>query len=306
MTEKNDTISSKESIEALTEKLGGPFDSRRDFLKKTTAMSAAGLGLSMGTGTVAASGQPAALTPKKKFEKFGDGKFILLENPEGGKFPQTRPVACGGSKEEYHVYQIFYLSEDADAAARESYLLVPTGTDVETAQVYKFAGEPAPCEGDEKGKFEFLKVAYEPVDLEDEDDDEEKEVDGATVTFRNQTYGGSKVTVQETFLPEEGFMAIHDLSLVADGLNPVDSVIGASELLDAGEHEDVEVPLFESVPGAEFNQDELQSTQALIAMPHKSTNDNETYDFVQSGGEKDGPFTRGGAAVVDIAFVVVE
>ncbi|NEU56305.1 ferritin-like domain-containing protein [Halorussus sp. MSC15.2] len=57
MTENNrDDERPEESIEALTENLGGGSDSRRGFLKKGATASAAGLGLSAGAGNVAASG----------------------------------------------------------------------------------------------------------------------------------------------------------------------------------------------------------------------------------------------------------
>lgn len=142
------------------------FPSRRDVLKKGAAATAAtGLGLSTGAGSAGAHQEVTALTPKKKFEQYQDQTFILLENPEGGKIPHERPVKCGGSKQQYHVYQIFFLGIDAEKEARESYLLVPTGTDVETAELYTFAGDPKPCEGDEKGKFEFVRVDYQPVDM---------------------------------------------------------------------------------------------------------------------------------------------
>ena len=45
-----------EICESILDNVGRPSDSRRDFLKKGAAVSAAGLGLSVGTGTVGASG----------------------------------------------------------------------------------------------------------------------------------------------------------------------------------------------------------------------------------------------------------
>ena len=55
--EYNDFETGEENgrIESLTENLGRAFDSRRSFLKKGVAASAAGLGLSAGAGNVAAS-----------------------------------------------------------------------------------------------------------------------------------------------------------------------------------------------------------------------------------------------------------
>lgn len=59
MTDENQNAETGETAgrpERLAENLGGAFGSRRDFLKKGVAASAAGLGLSAGAGNVAASG----------------------------------------------------------------------------------------------------------------------------------------------------------------------------------------------------------------------------------------------------------
>lgn len=135
-------------------------------------------------------------------------------------------------------------------------------------------------------------------------DDDEGEAESASVTFENQSTDGSSVTVASATLPEGGFVAIHDARLLeGDALG---SVVGVSELLDAGEHEDVEVTLFGDVPGAEFEQSALEETQPLIPMPHLNTNDNESYDFISSEGADDGPYTNAGAAVVGLGFAVIE
>jgi hypothetical protein len=34
-------------------------------------------------------------------------------------------------------------------------------------------------------------------------------------------------------------------------------------------------------------------------MPHRDTNDNQTYDFVATSGEADGPYVTGGDPVID-------
>jgi rubrerythrin len=57
MTDENDNIDTNESIESLFENVERAIESRRGFLKKGVAASAAGLGLSAGTGSVAASGE---------------------------------------------------------------------------------------------------------------------------------------------------------------------------------------------------------------------------------------------------------
>ena len=126
----------------------------------------------------------------------------------------------------------------------------------------------------------------------------------ASVTFDDQTTDGSSVTVASVTMSDGGFVAIHDSTLL-DG-EVIGSVVGVSDVLDAGTHEGVDVALFGGVPGAEFDQDALQEDETLIAMPHFDSNGNGTYDFVTSGGEADGPYTSGGEAVTDDAMVTVE
>jgi hypothetical protein len=118
--------------------------------------------------------------------------------------------------------------------------------------------------------------------------------DTATATFSDQSTDGTSVVVDSVNLPEGGFVTIHD-SRLTDG-QAVLSVRGTSAYLEAGNHEDIEVEL----------DDPLVEGDTLIAMPHRDTNGNETYDFVSSQGEEDGPYTADGNAVVDDADVQVD
>jgi hypothetical protein len=105
------------------------------------------------------------------------------------------------------------------------------------------------------------------------------------------------------FLPEDGYVAIHDSSLL-DGVI-VGSVIGISEYLEGGTYRNLDVTLFD-VAGADFDDDmALDEDQTLIAMPYMKTNDNEVCNFVETGGEEDGPYTEDGEAVVDDGKVTV-
>jgi signal recognition particle receptor subunit beta len=124
----------------------------------------------------------------------------------------------------------------------------------------------------------------------------------ASVTFEDQTSDGTTVTVAEVTLPEDGYVAIHDSSLL-DG-EVVGSVIGVSEYREAGTYEDLNVTLFD-VPGAEFNETELTENDTLIAMPHEETGNNTVYDFVATDGMEDGPFVADGQPVTDSAAVTV-
>ncbi|MFC6826656.1 DUF7282 domain-containing protein [Halopelagius fulvigenes] len=131
---------------------------------------------------------------------------------------------------------------------------------------------------------------------------EDDEDSFALLDFENQCTEGEEVELDDVTLSEGGFVAIHDARLLEGQVT--ESVIGVSEYLEAGEHDEIEVELFD-VEGADFDDDRLYSDQPLIPMPHYDTNDNETYDFVSSGGEEDGPFTENGQAVVDLGFALV-
>jgi hypothetical protein len=126
----------------------------------------------------------------------------------------------------------------------------------------------------------------------------------ASVTFESQTIDGETVTVESVTVPDGGFVAIHDSSLLDGAV--VESVIGVSAYLEPGTHEDVEVTLFEGVDGADFDTDSLEEDDTLIAMPHRDTDGDEEYDFVQNDGGNDGPYTEDGEAVVDDAEATVE
>ena len=136
-----------------------------------------------------------------------------------------------------------------------------------------------------------------------EDDSDDGSDDGATIEFRNQSSDGTEVTVESVTLPDGGYVAFHDTSLL-DG-EVLGSVVGVSEYLDSGTSEDVDVTLFD-VEGADLADEELSDGQALVPMPHRETGDNETYDFVATDGEEDGPYTRAGAPVVDLGYVAVD
>ena len=124
----------------------------------------------------------------------------------------------------------------------------------------------------------------------------------ASVTFENQTSDGTTVTVQNVTVPDDGYVAIHDDSLLEG--NVVGSVIGVSEFLDNGTYENLSVTLYD-VPGATFNETELTENQTLIAMPHEETGNNTVYDFVATNGTEDGPFLVDGQPVVDSGLVTL-
>jgi hypothetical protein len=116
--------------------------------------------------------------------------------------------------------------------------------------------------------------------------------DAATV-LSGQTTDGTSVVVDYVRVDDGGFLTIHDSTLL-DG-EAVESVRGTSAYLDAGSVSDLTVEL----------DDPLESGDTLIAMPHRDSNGNETYDFAESGGDEDPPYTRDGGAVTDSADIEV-
>jgi len=124
------------------------------------------------------------------------------------------------------------------------------------------------------------------------------------VVFGDQAGAGDNVTVESVFVPEGGYVAVHDDSLF-DG-DAVGSVVGVSDYLEPGTHENVSVTLYEGVEGADFADDAASEDNAtLVAMPHMETTDNEDFEFVESDGEDDGPYVVDGAAVVDVGNLTI-
>ncbi|WP_435318599.1 DUF7282 domain-containing protein [Haloarchaeobius sp. TZWSO28] len=117
--------------------------------------------------------------------------------------------------------------------------------------------------------------------------------DEATATFDAQASGGHRVVVDSVFLPEGGFVTMHDSSL-SEG-DVFDSVRGTSDYLAPGYHENVEVVL----------EQPMTEDGSLVAMPHMDSDGDMTYDFVDSEGGDDGPYTADGGAVVDAGNVTI-
>jgi hypothetical protein len=137
---------------------------------------------------------------------------------------------------------------------------------------------------------------------DDTDTDTNETNETATVNFEDQESDGTSVTVDNVTVPRDGYVAIHNDSLL-DG-DAVGSVVGVSDYLEAGEYDNLTVELFD-VPGADFNESELTENQTLIAMSHEETTGDESYDFVSSNGTDDGPYTADGAAVTDDADITL-
>lgn len=124
----------------------------------------------------------------------------------------------------------------------------------------------------------------------------------STVTFADgeTQAGGTQAVLDSVELAEGGFVTVRDDSL-ANGTTG--GVIGVSEYLDSGTHENVVVTLFD-VPGASFEREKLPvGSQSLTAVLHRDTDGDETFDFVASGGGTDGPYTYEGEILTDDAQI---
>ena len=108
------------------------------------------------------------------------------------------------------------------------------------------------------------------------------------VWLGDQTSNGSAVTVSIATLPEGGFVAVHTLQYSAtrnetygttEAVNP-ESVIGVSEYLAPGVHENVPVELSEP----------LNRTEELVVIAYHDTNENQAFEFVRLNGTVDGPY----------------
>lgn len=125
--------------------------------------------------------------------------------------------------------------------------------------------------------------------------------DVATVTFDDQDARGVTVNVASVYLPDGGFVVIHDDRLL-DG-DALASVIGNTAYKNPGEYTDLRVPV--------DPQQISDGENLLIAMPHRNTNRSRKYDFVTSGGEEDPPYVDpddtnedGTDVVIDPATVI--
>jgi predicted ribosomally synthesized peptide with SipW-like signal peptide len=111
--------------------------------------------------------------------------------------------------------------------------------------------------------------------------------------------GSTMVHVDKTTLPEGGFVVLHNETLLTQG-DAAGSVIGNTAYLTPGTHGNLEIEVAD--PPNDIVDDNGDGDSTVIAMAHKDTNDNQTYDFPNA----DGPYTIDGSAVVDPGVVNVE
>ena len=137
----------------------------------------------------------------------------------------------------------------------------------------------------------------------------------ADISFGSQTSDGMTVVVDAVTLSEGGFVVISQADVVDPGefLEPHPEmdlpVIGISEYLEPGDHEDVTVELFTDAPGLPPAFDDVLAPDeyTLRAMAHRDTNENETFDYFPTFAAEDRPYVdEDGEPVFDEATVTVE
>lgn len=134
----------------------------------------------------------------------------------------------------------------------------------------------------------------------------------ATIDIRNQRSDGTVVHTDSVTMVDGGFVSIHDRRRFKGEI--LGSIIGITESLEPGRHDDVPVELFTeaaTAPGPSKGQDEdgLTQTQPLLAIPHRNENGGagDTFDGGEDGAYRDGPKQIGRFPVVnDYATVRVE
>jgi len=213
--------------------------------------------------------------------ELSEGGFVTIHDGsllDGETFASVRGTSEyleAGHHENVRVHLDDELSEDAT-------VIPMPHTDSNDNQMYDFVEDEGGADGPYvDGDGAIVDTASATLQTE------------ASATVDAQASGGNHVTVDRVFVPEGGFVTMHDSS-INDG-ETFDSVRGTSEYLEPGLHHDVTVAL----------DDPLTEDDTLVAMPHTDSNDNQMYDFVDEEGGADGPYTADGSAVVDAGMVTV-
>lgn len=159
--------------------------------------------------------------------------------------------------------------------------------------------------------------------------------DTAEVEFEDQTMEGSSVTVVRATLPQGGFVVIYDASQATQDPNQQDpnqqdpnqqdpnqdnqttgqDVLGSSEYLEAGTHNNVRITITTGTTGTGgggtgndtgTGTTGTGSELTLTAMLHLDTNNNRQFDG-EDGGQEDTSYSgNGGGTVADQARVTME
>lgn len=130
-------------------------------------------------------------------------------------------------------------------------------------------------------------------------------VGSASIVFEDQESDGTSVTVQSVTAPDGGFVVIHNESFWNG--HPASSVIGV-KYVESGTSTDVSVRLFETASDTNHARERLnEGRHQLTAVLYQDTNDNEQFEFYDSGTSGfglDTPYVdEDGSAIGDNAFI---
>lgn len=126
----------------------------------------------------------------------------------------------------------------------------------------------------------------------------------ASVVFAEQTIDGTSLTIESATLPEGGFISVQKPSLAGEEWGRQHEldyfelvVLGATEYLEPGTHENVELESFQ----------QLEESNRYQVMLHPDTNGSESFDFIDSKGEEDfGYFFLANNPVVGDAYLTID
>jgi len=108
------------------------------------------------------------------------------------------------------------------------------------------------------------------------------QTDPASLQFTDQQLqqanGSITLTIDNVTLSKGGFIAVHDQRYRPPTNNPLNSTVGISEYLDAGTHQNVTVEMLDG---------SVTRNQTLLAIPYLDTDDDQTYDYINTGAEVD-------------------
>jgi hypothetical protein len=90
--------------------------------------------------------------------------------------------------------------------------------------------------------------------------------------------GSTTLTIDQVTLSEGGFIGVHDQRYLPPTNNPLNSTVGLSRYLSSGTHQNVTIELLNG---------SVTRNQTLIAVPYLDTDSDQTYDYIESGGEVD-------------------
>lgn len=136
--------------------------------------------------------------------------------------------------------------------------------------------------------------AQQQADEEEEEDPEE--LTEASIVFPQQTTDGTTVQVESAALPRGGFVSIQDPTRSVRNFREQTegeehwfdlTILGHSEHLEEGVHENFEIELDES----------LEESRRYLVMVHRDTTGSGTFDYAESEAEVDNAYETGGVRI---------